>query len=414
MSSAQSTTSYRWGMFGDAMYEYNGDMTDGGGNFSSESWGSGNFYSSLHQHDQYPSGMDLDCSSMGYLTGHSYHSYTLGKPSYGMYLISHVMPPGVRPRRFFIISGNLMYEAPSMYMLHVQKDSVNLDTYRASGFKSRTQAYGAAGYNERTRTLVVTHGDSTNTLDVNVFTNPTVDLNSCAKLSDFFATATVKGFTISRTYNSENAYDRRVIVGDNGAVVVGMRNGSDLQGVVFNYNDTTPTAVALTTVGGTTSYGVGSGSYYYTKVQLSWDGKWALIYQPYYYYGCGFCAYIISTEDPTRYFGWRSTSTGGGGMLTPMGQSGFAYLNGSNTDSNGIAVNTISLKNTGRTGTGATVYASSSSYGATTAVSNGEIIVSQLSFMSVHGGYYSTSYPRFLTVNWWPINGKRTYEGAVK
>jgi hypothetical protein len=146
-------------------------------------------------------------------------------------------------------------------------------------------------------------------------------------------------------------------------------------------------------------------------MQTTWDGKWAIIYQPYYYYGCGACAYVVSIEDPTVYFTYLNTGTSGGGAIMPWKDGSFVHFVGVNTDSAGVQMNLITLNKTGRTGAGAQTVATN---GGETSVAIGGAIPQTATNYGLHGGYYSTCYPRFYTVNWWPINGKFSYEGTVR
>lgn len=413
-----TTSSYRYGMAMDPFYMYSwSDSTDPESVLGTESAGGGsNWYQSMHQNDQYPSAMYADISSLGYRTGVNFlGSSTTGnsKPGSGRYLINQVLPEGVRPRRFFSIESNTMWESSSMTQLLGNVDRYDFSALRPTGFTARASCIGAAGYNEKTKQLVIVFGDSggASTATVLVFTG-NVDLNSCSSLQQFFTGATVKAFDISITYDATNLNDKTVVVGDNGKVVIGYRVGGNLYGAIFDVNAATPTATALNAVSGTTSYGLNSGPEYYTKMQLSWDGKWAFIYQPYYYYGCGVCGYIVSTEDPTRYFTYLDTSSSGGGAVMPNNTSRFVVFNGSNTDSAGVYANVIDLTNTSRTGSAATTIATSG--GNVAAIANGGAVNAGFQNLHMHGGFYSTCYPRIFTVNWWPINGKWTYEGAIR
>ena len=412
IAQANSTTSgARSGMLLDPndCYSWSDYSDNAQGQLSTQSAGSDNWYQSLHNNDQYPMGMCHDCSPDGfYMTNQWVHHANGVKYGSGRFLINQVLPEGVRARRFFLLNGNYFHEAFSSATLDVYRDTYDFSSLRPTGFTSRTQARGTAGYNERTKTLVMTHGDATNTLTVTHFTG-NVCLNHCDSLEQFFTGATVKAYDIAWTYDAQAQYDRTIVVGDNGVILMGHRDGNHLRGVVWDSTAETPTSTALNGVNGTTSYGLANGNQYYTKMQLSWDGNWAFIYQPYYYYGCGVCAYVVSTRDPNRYFTYLTTQTGGGGAIMPLGESGFAHFVGTNTDNSGTMYNQIQLKFAGTTGV-ADAYIPTGGGGTTVAVGGALTAAYDRIPFDFH---YTTSYPRFFTINWWPINGKTSYEGTL-
>lgn len=412
MGVGSTTTSYQFGMAGDAMYAYSGDQSyNTQSALSTESASSAVFSASLHNVDQYPSGILYDCSSLGYRTGNSIHATAAGRVANSAFLINHVLPSGVRPRRFFCINANIMYEVQSLVSMDVAIDRIDLAPYRAQA--TNTDCYGAACYNENTKTLVVTWGTTSVSTSVNIFKSTTVDLNSCANLLEFFASCTVTGFLINRTtYNSQSRYDRCLLVGDNDLIFMAYRVNNNIQADLIN--PTAQTNTALATVAGTTSYGVDQGNAYDTKFNLTWNGKWAAIYQPYYYYGCGVCGYVISVEDPSRYFTYLDTTSSSGGSFMPLGESSFCYFRGENTDSNGVFYNKMDFLNTSKTGTAATVYTNSSLLGVQTAINNGAALNTTVVTSTLSGGGYTTNYPNFMVVNWWPLLGKRSYEGITK
>lgn len=406
-----TATSYAGGMVGDAMYGVSGDEAySTQTSFSTQASG-GVFSASMHQIDQYPMALTYDCSSLGYRTGLSLHQISQSKFSNSVYLINQVLPEGVRPRRFFCMLDNDFYEVHSLAAMVSKTDRVNLSTYRVAS--ANTDGYGSACYNEKTKTLVVTHGTASTATTFNIFKSTTVDLNSCNTLTDFFASCVVTGFTLARTtYHAESRYDRCILVGDNDLIFMSYRVGNNLQADLIN--PSTQVKTALATVTGTTSYGQQQGAAYDTKFNLTWDGKWAVLYQPYYYYGNGICAYVVSVEDPTRYFTYLYTGSADGCAMTPIGKDSFCFLHGTNTDSDGISINRICMKHTSTTGTEATFIATSNTGGAVTAISNGGAINPALHTTTLSGGGFTTNYPNFMNINWWPINGKRSYEGVVR
>lgn len=416
MSAENAASANRYGMSMDQYYMFSkSDFVDTEAVLGAEASGNGNWFQSLHQNDNYPMSAWSDCSALGYRRGVNFMQggfASYGKFKAGQYLINQSLPAGVRPRRYFSISANVMYESSSLHLLNGTDDRLDITAYRPTGFTSSTSCAGAAGYNEKTKTLVITYGVTNTTTQINVFRS-TVDLNSCNSLLQFFTNATATGFTITRSnYTAgDNTSHRTVLVGDNDYVFMSYRGGNTQYADLINL--TTSSSVAIPSIGATTSYGPVQGPEYTVKAQSTWDNKWTFIFSPYYYYGCGAIGYVVSEEDPRRYFTFNLTSSSGGGAILPIGETKFAYFNGQNTDSAGVSNTVIDLSNTSTTGTDATTI-STSGAAIPAAISNGGAINPTLANVAMHGGYYSTCYPRFFTINWWPIDGKFSYEGAVR
>jgi len=409
-----TNTSYRHGMALDQFYMYSlSDFVDTEAQLSTQASTSADWFQSLHQNDQYPMAMWTDCSPLGYRRGVNLNRgsfATIGKFKQGIFLISQVLPAGVRPRRYFSINQTVMYESFSLNSLNGTDDRLDIQSYRPAGANTNADCQGAAGYNERTKTLVVTFGTTSTSTQINVFKS-TVDLNSCEKLADFFDNATATGFTITRgNYQAtDNRYSRTVTVGDNDFVFMSYRSGNNQHADLIDL--TAQTSTVLTTVNGTTSYGPAQGPEYYVKTQSTWDSVWETQFSPYSQYGNGAMGYVISTEDPRRYFTFTFTDTSGGGAVMPIGESKFMQFVGTNTNGEGVPCRLIDLSNTSTQGTAATTIAT---HAGVAAINNGGAINTTSKSISMHGGYYSTCYPRFFTINWWPINGKFNYEGAVR
>lgn len=413
-STTTSTASYRFGMSGDASYGYSSDLNS---YFNTSSTLSSNVLNttaanaSLHCHDQFPMGMFTDCNASGYMSGHT-TSGTNYLMNSAHFLIDQILPEGVRPRRFWCMNGNSFYEAQSLQSLAQPISAIDLSTKRT--LNGSTEGTGSACYNENIKTLVTTHGNATGALQVNVFKS-TVDLNSVVDVATFFNNATITSCTITITYEAQSRYDRCIVLGDSGNFVIGYRNGNNLNGAFVNIsNIASPVVTTLNAVAGTTSYGQSQGSQYLTRLQTTWDGKWACIFQPYYYYGCGICAYVVSIEDPSRYFTILQTDTSYGGALMPINKSQFAYFLPINTDGEGLNVAIFDFTNTARTGTSTTVAGTLYDQSKVATYANGAALNSTTYPFAVHGGYYSTCYPQITTINYWPLNGHTNYAGAYR
>lgn len=413
-STTSSTSTYRFGMAADQAYCYSGDYQssfDSTTALSTNAFGAGAWAGSLQCNDQFPIGQMADCNSNGYMSG-SATGPTNSIMNTPHFLIDQILPEGVRPRRYWCMNSNTFYEAHSLQALAQPISTYDLSTKRA--LNGSTEGFGSACYNENIKTLITTHGNATGALQVNVFKS-TVDLNSVVDVATFFANATVTSCTVNITYEASSRYDRCIVLGDSGNFVIGYRNGNNLNGAFVNIsNIASPVVTTLNAVAGTTSYGHGSGNQYLTRLQTTWDGKWACIYQPYYYYGCGICAYVVSIEDPSRYFTLLQTDSSYGGALMPLNKSQFAYFLRQNTDSDCLYTAIFDFTNTSRTGTGTTVVGTLYDQSKVASYANGAALNTSSYQFALTGGFYSTCYPIFTTINYWPINGHSTYAGAYR
>jgi len=416
---ATTTVTQQYGMMGDPMFAYSNPGADAGVTNSVMTTQTlshyGSFTQSLHQNDQYPQALFGSVSATGAQRFNQFISGAGTKGVLGGKLVNHVMPEGMRPRRNFSMHHNTFYESPGLTRLDTIIDSFALNTKSIS--RTKTVGIGSVGYNENTKTLVTIHSANSTACTATKFVS-TVNLNTCASLAEFFAAATVTEFEITmQTADGQNYSDKVVVVGDNGWVGISYRNSNSLYASTYDLSGGNGAVVHFTSVNGTTSYGVSQGAAYYTKMNLTWDGKWAAAYTPYYYYGCGMLCHIFSTEDPRRCVHALQTSASGGGAMLPIGKSGFVWLNGSNTDSAAVTHCSWDFGLTNRTShTSSTVY-THSSLGITSTLpgiaNNANLSASQNFKTGITGIHYSTSYPRFMTVNYWPTNGRITYEGGT-
>ena len=89
----------------------------------------------------------------------------------------------------------------------------------------------------------------------------------------------------------------------------------------------------------------------------------------------------------------------------PIGKSGFNLMDQRNTDSQSCRINTYDFGNTDRTynESSATTYSHANAPG-NTAIANGGAMNPTLNGRNnLHGGYGSTCYPKYFTINHWPI-----------
>jgi len=417
-----TTMSYGHGMLADPMFSYShADAGTPNANLSTQGYSSWTTWvQSLHQSDQYPMSMYGSTSALGYQSFNNFvsdTSYNNTKMTRGYTLINQVMPEGIRPRRFFGMQGNTFQEYVALTQMTNPLDTFALNTKQISRTASYVTGNGSAGYNERINTLVTLHSTgSTASVIATKFVNPNVNLNTCASLKEFFDTAAVTEYTLTMTpFGSDSYSDKVVVVGDNGWIGVSYRESTNMYATAYDLTGGNASAINFSTQGMTTSYGVSQGVYYYTKMNTTWDGQWAMAYTPYYYYGCGCFGYIFSTQDPRRAFRINNQYTSGGGMLVPYGKSGFRYMVGENTDSAPVYLISWDMKFTDPlySAGAATVYAHSNASGQQTIANDGLFNSSVNPYSGITGFFYSTCYPNFQTVNYWPLNGKNTYEGGT-
>jgi len=409
-----STANYAFGQASSGQgFGYNADAGTLSSQLSSQGSGSYSPWSqSLFQNDQYPHFLYGSCSKEGAIAWNSSHA-SMGN-SANNYLINHTsMPAGVRPRRYYTIYNNSFSwrrnaHTQSANAHHHIVDKINLSTVtgvnRANNYST---SYGMGSYNEKTKTLVTIHGAGSTSFDVTLYIG-TKNLNKVARLSDFFDNCSVKNFNVSNgapTNLSTMNYANCMFLDNNDRLTISWSYSNthymyvvDLSGSGGNVSGANPD-----NIGNTTSYGPEQGLEYRPKIQTTWDGKWVAMYRPYYYYGCGYSVFFVSTEDSTRYFKANYTSSDGGGAFFPSGRTGFSYYWGTNSDSSGTHNSSWDFTATSTTGTSSTFYGFNTNVSSSnlTSISNGATLNTSVGYVNT-GYYYSTNYPRYCSVNWWP------------
>ena len=215
--------------------------------------------------------------------------------------------------------------------------------------------YGMAGYNDRTRTLVVLEAkDGSNNYRLHRWINTGADRslngrNYVTGTLHLFLSEAKQGVTAvgqggtaqynfydfqwqansSQNYN-ESRYRMRVVPGDNGIIGMARMVPSN----TLHYATYNPTAQTLTTsyntVGLTTSYGFEQGNKYGIRHQITWDNYWVAAYCAYYYYGSGMNTFFIDTRDPRNYFVAQYGDTSNGCSLVPFKKNKFMWAYHSN------------------------------------------------------------------------------------
>jgi len=424
-----STANYAHGMNNLHTFGYQNDFGQLTSGYSSHSYGNWQqFTMSMMQHDHYPYSWFGNCSKDGRMTMHSFHGDDHYRKFYRR--INVIMKSGRRPRRQFNLANEYFSET-QFNSSYGTKSIVRFDTnygggnnqYWGGSAPGSATSYGSACYNQKTKTLAAYWADSSGSASGRVYmwrgTKDLMDETECPTVKDFFENATVVYQRIQDATNwgySTMNYNVNMILGDNDYVGINMRYDQYNHYAVYDCSTTVSNNTQKTswqskrTENNTTSYGPEQGMMYRARMQLTWDTEWAIMHSPYYYYGCGTSSYIVSTKDPRRMVFHKWTSTDYGGILTPSGKSGFKILTGQNTDGAPIRNWGIELGLTSHNPAEQFYYHhGNQSY----SVSEGNInnwtgttnnSFSQYSFQ-YPGYYYSTSYPRYMTVNWWQTEG---------
>tara|TARA_B100000902_G_scaffold62439_1_gene69385 strand:+ start:720 stop:2198 length:1479 start_codon:yes stop_codon:yes gene_type:complete len=426
-----STNDYYSGQQNMHMFGYNSDYGRLNSGYSSHNYNSHESYSmSIMQHDHYPYSFYGSCSKDGRMGMQSFH----GNDYYQKYYrrINVISKSGRRPRRQFNIN-NTKFTETSMQSMYGLKSSLDLSSngyndYMAGQNPGSTNNYGSACYNQKTKTMCIYWADSNGSDNGKMYIyRGTKDLMSeveCPTVKDWFDSCkTGSGSIIWRKVNSVTNwgysslnYNVNLVMGDNDWVGVNTRYDNNNRYGAFDCTTTVNQNSAVTSYsstrgeGNTTSYGPEQGMMHRARMMLTWDTEWAALYSPYYYYGCGSSTWLVSTKNPRKmaYYGWSESNYGG--IFTPSGKSGFKLLYGQNTDSNPIQNWGIELGNTTTDHTqNFNYYSGQDNYSDNErAVSNwtGTVTNSMSNYSFQYPGYYySTSYPRFMTVNWWDTEG---------
>ena len=423
-----TTSNYRYGIMGDASHAYS--MNDHGTNFNSnhttETYTSYNSYcKSVYQIDQYPHAFYYTASRNGHCSWQSYHQITSSfEYTVGWTKLNMVLPEGYRPRRMFCNRRNSMREKSG------NNSCASIDHYDyTSHLLETTNDYATGtGYNEKTKTLVMIHsggeGDSA-AKTIHIFKSGK-NLNSCKKIKEFFdALTSVEYFTDS--WPLPNNKNWCVVVGNNDWVGFGAKTGNTKKYCAFDcsvkggsahitgasrrYLDWQDFAGSTTT-----SYSAENGNQYYTRFNTTWDGKWGMIFSPYYYYGPGINAFAMSLENPRKFISINQTKSAYPNPYTAWGRTGFHGGDSDNTDSTSWQTYSFSFDPTDSDHTvDTTVYMGSSSGEATVPDSNAHVGGSYTnktgscslaeSYTQLTGGFNSTCYPVLIGLNWWGAYG---------
>ena len=428
--STSTTSNYRYGIMGDASHAYsmNDHGTDFNSNHTTETYTSWtNYCKSTYQIDQYPHAFYYSASRNGHCSWQSYHQITSSfEYTVGWTKLNMVLPEGCRPRRMFCNRRYSMREKSGNNSL----PSMDFYQYESHLLNTDNDYCVSTGYNEKTKMLVMVHsaneGDNS-AKTVHIFKS-SKDLNLVDKIKDYFDNLeSTEYFTDS--WSLDNNKNWCTVVGNNDWVGFGAKNGNTKKYCAFDCN---VKGVGVDITGAsrryldwqnfagstTTSYGAANGNQYYTRFNTTWDGKWGMIFSPYYYYGPGINAFAMSLENPRKFISINQTKSSYPNPYTAWGRTGFHGGNAANTDSTSWATYGFSFDPTdsdhtvdttvymGSTSGEATVPDNNSHVGGTYTNKTGSCSLANC-YTQLTGGFNSTCYPVLIGLNWW---GK--YESA--
>ena len=413
-SITNSTASYAHGMSTLHEFGYNSDRGQLNDNFSSQGYNNHpQFTQSLYQNDHYPYAMYGSCSPEGRLGMHSFH----GSDYYQKYQarINVQSLKGKRPRRQFNLY-DYKFSETDFNSTYGKKSQIDTSDYiNVTGHVANTR--GACVYKQDTKQLLMYYADSSGSTNGYLhLVQGTVDLMGVGHVAEFFDTATFKRFDVDNITNighSSTNYILTMALGDNNVAAITYRNGNTHYYKTFNLDvadGSSLTAISNDSIGNTTSYGSQQGYMYQERYQQTWDGTFGCFYSPYYYYGCGLSAFFFSIANPNKYYKVQISQSNGGGGLFPSDKKGFKWLHGQNTDSVPISSWSVDFSSIANPSDTSAETLSVGSVG----MSTNEVTYNVGSSLSnsnsaqnfqYPGYYYSTSYPRFMTVNWWQQDG---------
>ncbi len=430
-----STSSYRFGICGDAMHAYS-HGNDFGTDISHSdlttqdysSWT--NYNKSIYQCDQYPWGQYYSCSRTGYVSWQSYHSFsTCMEFQVGWTKVNHVLPEGIRPRRLFCNRRQTLRELNNGNNLNGAIQYYNYTSH----MPNVTNTYAVStGYNEKNKMLVMVHssGETSETAKTVTIFKSNSCLNKSATIKEYFDNLTHTEY-FTDTWSTDNNKDWVTVVGNNGYVGFGQKTGNSMTYGVFNCNVGQSLGItgAPRQFGGwqgftgstTTSYSTNQNNLYYTKFNHTWDGTWGMIYSPYYYYGVGLNAFCMNLENPRKFISVSVTRSSRGNPYMAWGRTGFHGGQSENCDGQSHRTyawsfdpndsdHTTTTKVLHGNDDGGSLIPSNNdtNLASASSITSGAVVTNGTGAFGVpqsrtflHGGYYSTNYPLMMQVNWW-------------
>lgn len=223
---------------------------------------------------------------------------------------------------------------------HIAYNSGNMIS-TGKGFNNTT-GYGTIAYNEKAKRLMVKEYVSGSSVIFHTWT-----LVAPPTGPDFFDKIVASSphhswryaYPSSVSTNSETAYRGTIVIHDDGGFTyMHMEEGSRSYLFQFEENPTQTGAYTQThtsTYNLTTSYGHSQGTYYGLRHQVTHDGRYIIMYNPYYYYGSGIQLTLVRVTDG-RMLTHRDTSSSYGFSFAPILENTFIISRDYNSDGNGI------------------------------------------------------------------------------
>lgn len=452
-----SPGSYRGGVMQDKYLGYSGDNQSWYRTSSTISSNSSSYMVGRTQDNtHWPSNLAINIGPTGQFaanigqsnSGRSYWRYI-------RYMITQVLPEGIRPRMFLGRNNQYIYRSlqPSDdNYIRVQDRFTWYDTDMEAAFpelanRRYSTGYGNCGYNEKTGYFVLFAKTSNGNVDMFKWKLGARISDPKVPLKKTFLEATE--FEYRQMDNTENLsgdegyYRGQITVGDNGYCRwTRMQPSSRMQSNLFHLDSSVASQFITSNsqdsngqsygaqnasysyeLGLTTCYGIDQGSEHIgTVYNATWDNKWIIHFNHYYYYGSGCMGFVHSTSDPRVCYTWQNPNQSYGNSPVASGTTGWIFGREQNADSSDVYYHNFNLSNLetswdtiqeniangvsdpyGRSFT-YTDWVPSSIYQNISQTDRPGLVPAH--------GYNSTNYPRLLNVNWWPTkDGQMQFPG---
>lgn len=211
----------------------------------------------------------------------------------------------------------------------------------ANGYTT-ARSYGLVGYNETTKMFVTIGNAGSSTATMYVYKNiepPTLANTNDGTYWDQFdhGSKITVTFSVPPANDTHDYQHYKIFPLDNGNIaLVWKQAGTAIYYYRFTGNDgvnsTSWTFASVASLGTSTSYHDSQFTYFdYLPAQVSYDGRYVMVYTQYYYYGAGSIGYAIRVSDGSyRNINWQDT--GPNGSWAPISENSFIYGYGQNSD----------------------------------------------------------------------------------
>jgi hypothetical protein len=452
-----SPSSYRGGVMQDKYLGYSGDgqswyRTSSTISSNSTSYMVGRTQDNTH----WPSNLAINIGPTGQFASNiGYNNSSYSYWYYIRFMITQVLPEGVRPRMFLGRDGGTIYRSlqPSNQTnARVQDRFTWYDSEMVAAFpelanRRYNNGYGNCGYNEKTGYFVLFAKTTNGSVDMFKWKLGARISDPKVPFKKTFLEATE--FEYRQMDNTENLtgdegyYRGQITVGDNGYCRwTRMQDSSRMQSNLFHLDSSVASQFITANspdstgqnysaqnnsysyeLGLTTCYGIDQGNYHIgTVYNATWDNKWIIHFNHYYYYGAGCMGFVHSTSDPRVCYTWRNTDSTYTNSPVASGTTGWIFSRDQNSDSNDVYYHNFNLADLETSwdtikqnidNSVSNPYGSSYTYTQWNPSSLYQSVTqtNRAGLVPAHG-YHSTNYPRLLNVNWWPTkDGRMQFSG---